>query len=164
MYISWRDFGRISISGITTTVGCAHEQKAHGQLKVWSIGEVNTKLSISGDPGDLKQSQASFFASFDSLIVLTIRSDAYISRSGDFRDDDNRRTNRLPYPRGGCRTIKGGGYYTNYVYNAQAHTDDHAHFRHLAMTIIFFIRNSEIIADILCVFAYLNINKRYVGL
>ena len=35
---------------------------------------------------DLKKSQAGFF---NSLIVLTIRSDAYISRSGDFRADNN---------------------------------------------------------------------------
>ena len=38
---------------------------------------------------DLKQNQASFFAAFDSPLVLTIRSDVYISRSGNFRADDN---------------------------------------------------------------------------
>ena len=36
---------------------------------------------------EAKSSQ--FFDAFDSLIVLTICSDAYISRSGDFRADDN---------------------------------------------------------------------------
>ena len=59
---------------------------------------VNTKLNISGDPGPCRRLEAKssqFYASFDSLVVLTIRSDAYISRSGDFRADDNRRTNRL---------------------------------------------------------------------
>ena len=40
-----------------------------------------------------------FFDAFDSLIVHTICSHAYISRSGDFRaDDDDRRTNGLLYP------------------------------------------------------------------
>ena len=36
---------------------------------------------------------------FDSVILLIARSDAYISRSGDFRDDD-RHTNRLLYHMG----------------------------------------------------------------
>ena len=31
------------------------------------------------------QSQASFFVPFNSLVILTIRSDVYILRSGDFR-------------------------------------------------------------------------------
>ena len=37
---------------------------------------------------------------FNSLVVLIIHSDAYISRSGNFRasDNDNRRTNQLLYP------------------------------------------------------------------
>ena len=30
-----------------------------------------------------------FFADFDGFVVLTSRSDAYISRSGDFRGDDD---------------------------------------------------------------------------
>ena len=30
-----------------------------------------------------------FFAAFDSLVVLTAHSDVYISRTGDFRTDDN---------------------------------------------------------------------------
>ena len=47
---------------------------------------------FSGDPGlccrfEAKSSQ--FFASFDSLIVLTLRSAAYILCSGDFRTDDD---------------------------------------------------------------------------
>ena len=39
---------------------------------------------------DLNQNQASFFfATFDSLVVLTTRSDVYISKSGDFHADDD---------------------------------------------------------------------------
>ena len=49
---------------------------------------------------EAKSSQ--FFDSFDSFIIFTICSDAYILRSGDFRadnDDDNDRwTNWLLYP------------------------------------------------------------------
>ena len=70
-------------------------------------------------------------------------------------------------PRGGCRAIKGGGHYTNYVYNAHAHTDDHAHFRHLAMINNHIFRqkqwnNCNIIGYSMrfCIF----INKRYLGL
>ena len=53
---------------------------------------VNTKCNICGNPGmccrfEAKPSQ--FFAAFDSLVVLTTHSDIYISRSGDFRADDN---------------------------------------------------------------------------
>ena len=36
---------------------------------------------------DLKQNQASVFATFYSLVVLTTRSDVYTSSSGDFRAD-----------------------------------------------------------------------------
>ena len=43
---------------------------------------------------EAKSSQ--FFDAFDSLIVLTICSHAYISRSGDFRDDDDDRRKALP--------------------------------------------------------------------
>ena len=47
---------------------------------------------------EAKSSQ--FFDAFDSLIVLIICSDAYISRSDDSRadNDNDRRTNRLLYP------------------------------------------------------------------
>ena len=68
------------------------EQKAHGQLWVWSIGVVNIKHNICGDPGlccPFEAKPRQVIASFDSLIVFTIRSDAYISRSGDFHADNN---------------------------------------------------------------------------
>ena len=55
------------------------------------MGVVNTKRNICGDPVD-------FFAIFDSLIVLTTRSDVYISKSGDFRADNNDNDKRLLYP------------------------------------------------------------------
>ena len=48
-----------------------------------------------------EQKLSQFFDAFDSLIVLTICSDAYISRSGDFcahndnnNDDDDRQTDK----------------------------------------------------------------------
>ena len=60
-------------------------------------GLVTTQRNISGDRiltrvVDFKQNLASFFATFDSLVVLTTRSDVYILRPGDFRaDNDDRR-------------------------------------------------------------------------
>ena len=64
--------------------------------QVWSIGVVNTKLGISiailPRVYNLKHSEA-LFASFDSLIVPMICSDAYMSRTSHFRDDDSRQTN-----------------------------------------------------------------------
>ena len=42
---------------------------------------------------EAKSSQFILVASFDSLIGLKIRSDAYISRSGNFHANNNRRTN-----------------------------------------------------------------------
>ena len=71
---------------------------------------VCTKRHIYGNPGPCRRFEAKsshffffFFASFNSLVVLTIHSDAYISRSGDFRaDNDNKQTNQLFYPLGAC--------------------------------------------------------------
>ena len=70
---------------------------------MWLIGVVNTKHDICGDPGPCHQFEAKpsqFFTTFDSLVVLTTCSDAYISRSGDFGADNNddRWINRLLYP------------------------------------------------------------------
>ena len=60
---------------------------------------------ISGDPdayARFEVNSRNCFASFDSSIAVTIHSDAYISSTSDFRDDnnddDNRRINRLLYP------------------------------------------------------------------
>ena len=61
----------------------AHVHKAYGQPWVWLIGVVNTKRHISGDPGSCRRFEAK------SSQLFGIRSDAYISRSGDFRADDN---------------------------------------------------------------------------
>ena len=56
---------------------------------------------------DLKRSEELFFASFDSLIIRKIRSDAYLCRSSHFgvnddndnnNNDSDRRTKRLLYP------------------------------------------------------------------
>ena len=65
---------------------------------------VNTKHNICGDPGlccPFEAKPRQVFASFDSLIVFTIRSDAYISRSDDFHtdnDSNDRRANGLLSP------------------------------------------------------------------
>ena len=53
-------------------------------------------------PKDLKHTEASFFADLDKFVVLTSRSDAYTSRSGNFCGDDRRQTtdrqSQLLYP------------------------------------------------------------------
>ena len=60
-----------------------------------------------------KQTQASFFAVFDSLIAITTHPGAQNSRSGRFRvnddDKDNRRTKRLLNP-SLCMSAQGNEY------------------------------------------------------
>ena len=66
-----------------------------------------------------KQTQASFFAVFDSLVAITTHPGAQNSRSGRFRvnddndNDNNRRTQRLLNPL--LRMRARGNYYNNYV-------------------------------------------------
>ena len=63
---------------------------------------VNKKCNICGDPDLYRRFEAKsrqFFDAFDSLIVLTIYSDSYISRSGDFiaDNDDNDALEHIPH-------------------------------------------------------------------
>ena len=58
------------------------------------MGVVNTKSNICGDHGPYHRFEAKpnrYFTVFDNLVMLTTRSDTYISRSGNFHvdNDDN---------------------------------------------------------------------------
>ena len=80
-------------SGGCARVTYVHVHKAHGLLWVWSTGVVNTKchiifVAILARVVDLKQSQAASLT-FAQMPI-------YISRSGNFRTDNDNR--RLPYP------------------------------------------------------------------
>ena len=82
-----------------------------GQLCAWAestwpeVGRVDRRdqqntlfVTLVGLAKGIEAYWSQFFADFDRFIMLTCRSDAYILRSGDFRADNNSRTNQLLYP------------------------------------------------------------------
>ena len=85
---------------------------------MWSIGVVNTKLDISSNRDLCLRFEAkwsNFFATVDSLIIPTIRSDAYLCRASHFcvnDDNNNRRTKPITLPLAHVRGVMSFYTYT----------------------------------------------------